>query len=131
MLEYWEVWCTIIHLMKTFEDLDAWKMGMDLVEEIYKITSQFPPEERYGLTQQMRRASTSVVANIGEGFGRYTFPDKAHKYTIARGECIEVRAFLLIAMRLGFVKDAKTAIELTNTVGRLLNGLIQSCKRRS
>ena len=123
--------CTIIHLMETFEDLNAWKVSMDLIEEIYRITQKFPHEERYGLSQQMRRAAASIAANIAEGFGRFTYPDKANKYTIARGECAEVRAFLLIATRLGLMEKESRALALTNDAGRLLNGLIKACKSRT
>ena len=78
--------------MDSYTDLDAWKVGMDLVDEVYEITKKFPPTETYGMTAQMRKSSASILANIAEGFGRYTYPDKANKYTIARGECSETEA---------------------------------------
>ena len=119
--------------MKTFTDLQAWQVGLELVKEIYRLTKKFPKEELYGLTSQMRRSSVSILANIAEGFGRFTYPDKANKYTIARGECSETEAFLLIAIALGFVSTAETqkAMERTQRVGRLVSGLITSCKHRS
>jgi four helix bundle protein len=89
--------------MKSYTDLNAWKYSINLIEEIYRISSQFPKEEQYGLTSQIRRASNSIAANIAEGFGRYTYPDKANKYIIARGECVEVECFLRIALQLNFV----------------------------
>ncbi|MBI3332097.1 four helix bundle protein, partial [Candidatus Peregrinibacteria bacterium] len=74
----------------------------------------------------VRKAANSVVANIAEGFGRSTSPDKSNKYTIARGECTEVHAFILIAVRLGFTtqEDAARAVLLSTEVGRMLSGLI-------
>jgi len=116
--------------MKSYTDLDAYQLSMDLVEEVYTLTRTFPPEELYGLTSQLRRAATSTVANIAEGFGRFTYDDKAHRYTIARGECTEVEAFLFIALRLKFTttEKVKRALQLVKHVGRLLSGLIKSCK---
>ena len=118
--------------MKSFAELNAWQVGMSLVEEIYRLTVQFPKSEHFGLSSQLKRASTSIVANIAEGFGRYSHADKAHKYVIARGECAEVTAFLLVAIRVKFLdeKQARLALELTDTVGKLLSGLIQSTRRR-
>ncbi len=104
---------------------------MDLVHEIYLLTAVFPKSEMYGLTSQLKRASTSVTANIAEGFGRYTFADKSHKYVIARGECTEVETFLRIAVRVGIIsgQQAQKAMTLSNRTGKLLSGLIQSCRR--
>lgn len=87
--------------MKTYEDLHAYQVSMDLIEEIYILTSTFPKEELYGITSQLKRSSTSIAANIAEGFGRFTYADKAHKYTISRGESLEVVVFLKIAIRVG------------------------------
>jgi len=117
--------------MKTYEDLYAWKYAMELIEEIYVLTSTFPSEERFGLTSQMRRAANSVAANIAEGFGRYTYADKAHKYVIARGECTEVDAHLLIAVRVGLCSAERIqhSRELANRSGKLISGLIQSTRK--
>lgn len=119
--------------MQSFEDLDAWQEAMNLVAEVYTLTKNFPKEEVFGLTSQLKRASTSIVANIAEGFGRFTYPDKANKYTIARGEVSEVKAHLLIAIRVQMLsqKEAEKALQITETVGRLLSGLIASCKKRA
>ncbi|MDD3896316.1 MAG: four helix bundle protein [Candidatus Peribacteraceae bacterium] len=66
--------------MKSFADLKAWQEGMDLVAEVYRLTALLPRSEQFGLSSQLKRASTSIVANIAEGFGRYSYADKAHKY---------------------------------------------------
>ncbi|MCK5020688.1 MAG: four helix bundle protein [Candidatus Peribacteraceae bacterium] len=119
--------------MKSFEDLKAWQSAMNLIEEIYLITSTFPKEETYGITSQVRRSANSIAANIAEGFGRYTYPDKANKYVIARGECHEVRAFLLIASRLNFIQktDLEKSIQSLENTGRLLSGLIKACRMKN
>ena len=113
--------------MRDFTDLDAWQKGMKLLKEVYRITDSFPKEEQYNLTSQMRRAAISVLTNTAEGFGRSTSPDKTHRYTIARGECTEVHALLIISVELGRItmEDAKSAIELTSDTGKLLSGLIR------
>ncbi len=119
--------------MKSFTDLEAWKVGMNLVEEIYQLTTNFPQSEKYGLISQLRRASSSVVANIAEGFGRYSYAEKAQKYVIARGECTEVTAFVLVAIRVKYAKrkEVEHALQLADHVGKLLSGLIRSCRSRS
>ena len=118
--------------MKSFRDLEAWKVGLGLVIEIYQLTKKLPKEEQFGLTAQMRKASTSVLANIAEGFGRYTYPDKANKFTIARGECNEIEAFVYIIVELKFVtsEDVKKVLELIDHEEKLLSGLINSCRKR-
>ncbi|MBI3332245.1 four helix bundle protein [Candidatus Peregrinibacteria bacterium] len=75
-------------MLTDFTQLDAWKKAMDLAVKIHEVTKSFPKEEIYGVTKQMRRASLSLAANFAEGFGRYTYPDKMHKYVQARGEII-------------------------------------------
>ena len=117
--------------MESFTDLIAWKKGMELVQDVYRLSNSFPREELYALTAQLRKASTSILANTAEGFGRFTYADKANKYTIARGECAEVQAFMWIAASLGFIKqeNAEEIVKKAQEVGRILSGLITACKR--
>lgn len=116
------------NLIKNFFDLDAWKSGHVLVLEIYKITASFPKEEMYGITSQLRRASSSITANIAEGFARYHFKDKIKFYYNSRGSVAEVQNFLILAKDIGYI-DLKTCEklgEMANDVGKLINGLIKS-----
>lgn len=81
----------------------------------------------YHLADQLRRSSTSILANIAEGFGRSTAADKRSRYTIARGECAEVQALLILAQEIGVLDAEKFAIlqrEATD-VSRMLSGLIR------
>ena len=119
--------------MKSFTELDAWKVGMQLIKEVHFLTKKFPQEERYGMTAQIRKSSASVLANIAEGFGRYTYPDKANRYIIARGECTETAAYLYIAAELEWISlcEMERAIDLARQTGKLLSGLIASCKKLS
>lgn len=119
--------------MKSFVDLKAWKIGLQLVCEIFELSKKFPATEIYGLTSQVRKSSNSIIANTAEGFGRYSFADKANKYTIARGECAETESHLYVAIALKFVTsaEAEKAIQLCQEVGRLLSGLISTCRTSS
>jgi four helix bundle protein len=112
--------------MKSFVDLKAWIVGLELVKEVYLLTKDFPREEQFGLTSQLRRATTSILANLAEGFSRRSAADKAYKYTIARGECTETYAFLLMSIAIGLLSNerAKHALSLVQETGRLLSGLI-------
>lgn len=100
---------------------------MELAKEIYEVKKNFPKEERYEMTKQLRKASTSILANLAEGCGKYTYADKAHKFVIARGECSEVTAFVLFCIEVGFLDraSAQKALTLTTDVGKMLSGLIK------
>jgi four helix bundle protein len=117
--------------VKNFYDLDVWKKGHSLVLEIYKLTQRFPKEELYGITSQIRRAVSSITANIAEGFERFHFKDKIRFYYQARGSIAEVQNFLLLAKDLNFInlEECKISGEKANEVRKLLNGLIQSLEK--
>lgn len=106
---------------------------MNLAEEIYNLCKNLPKEELYGLTSQLKRASASIVANIAEGFGRYSYRDKAHHYVISRGECSEVIAFLYLTVRVHLLREVeiRNALTLAVQTRRLLSGLISSSRQRS
>ena len=118
--------------IKNFYDLEAWKKSHKLVLEIYKITKDFPKEELYGIVSQIRRASSSITANIAEGFARYHFKDKTRFYYQSRGSAAEVQNFLLLAKDLGFIDIGvcKNLGEKAKKVMQLINGLIRSIERQ-
>jgi four helix bundle protein len=118
--------------MATFTNLEAWKTAMDLLEEIYRLTSTFPTEEKYALTSQMRRAAISIVGNIAEGSGRFTYADRASRFVIARGECSELEAYLYAAVKVVPItqKEIQLSQKLIEKTGKLLSGLINSCNRK-
>lgn len=109
-----------------FEDLEVWKKAHQLVLETYKITRAFPVEEKFGLVSQMRRAAVSIPANIAEGFKKRTLKDKSHFYNISQGSLEELRYYLILSVDLGYSKDNKDLISLSEEVGRMLYGLIKS-----
>ncbi len=114
----------------SFRDLIVWQKSMDLVVAVYRLSQSFPNEERFGLTNQLRRASTSVPANIAEGHGRLSQPDYVRFLSIARGSLLEVETFLELAERLQFADQAHidATLNIAQEVGRLLNGLIRSLR---
>ncbi|MFZ2154432.1 MAG: four helix bundle protein [Candidatus Moraniibacteriota bacterium] len=118
--------------INNFYELDAWKMGHLLVLEIYQITESFPKNEIYGITSQIRRAASSITANIAEGFARYHFKDKIRFYYNSRGSVAEVQNFLFLARDLNHINivSFKKIEERTNEVGKLINGLIRSTENQ-
>ncbi|MEK7575474.1 MAG: four helix bundle protein [Patescibacteria group bacterium] len=115
-------------MIKEFYDLDVWEKGHQLVLEIYRITKDFPKEEKFGIIDQLRRAASSITANIAEGFERYHFNDKIKFYYQARGSVAEVQNFLILSKDLGYIKTEKCE-ELNNQadiIRQLINGLIRS-----
>ncbi len=111
--------------MSSFRDLDVWQLGMDLVVEVYKLCRALPPEERFALTDQLRRAVISVPSNVAEGFSRNSPKEFRHFLQIASGSRAEVQTQLLIAERVGFLtrEQTKPALVLTERLGKALHAL--------
>ena len=115
-----------------FYDLDSWKESHRLVVTVYRLVRGFPRDEKFGVTDQLRRAASSVTANIAEGFGRYHYKDKAHFYYQARGSVKEVENFLLLVRDLGYVSKTELDIpwNLCKKSEMLINGLIRSTEKQ-
>jgi len=112
-------------------DLDAWKVAVELVREVYDLTASFPATERFGLTSQMRRAAVSVPSNIAEGAARGTTKEYVRFLSVARGSIAELETQLRIAIQLGFT-DSGRAATLDASIERtfaLLSGLLRSLKK--
>jgi four helix bundle protein len=111
-----------------FKELNAWKVGMDLVESVYRLSSSFPAEERFGLMDQIRRAAVSVPSNIAEGNGRQSKLEFKRFLRIALGSACEVETQILLAIRLNYVdlSAAKPTMRLVDDVGKLIRGLLKS-----
>ena len=114
--------------MKSFRDLIAWQKSMTLVTQIYSITRDFPDDERFGLTSQIRRSAVSVPSNIAEGYGRNSTRDYVRFLQIASGSLYELQTQLEIGSNLGYLagQNFQTALDSSNEVGRILSGLIRS-----
>ena len=83
-------------MIKTFKDLKAWQLSFELASKVYRATKNFPKEEQFGITNQLRRASVSISSNIAEGFGRSSRKEKDQFYSIAYGSLLEVESQLLL-----------------------------------
>ena len=88
--------------MEGYRDLVAWQKAMELVTDVYRVTQEFPKEEIYGLTSQLRRAAVSIPSNLAEGQGRNSRREMYHFAGNARGLLFEVETQIEIASRLGF-----------------------------
>ena len=117
--------------ISSYRDLHAWQRALELVEEIYQVSSLFPSDERFGLTSQIRRAAVSVPSNIAEGYGRRRTGHYLHHLDIANGSLKEVETQLIIAGRLKFVdkEQAQKAWSLLQETGKILTGLTRSLDR--
>ena len=113
--------------MKTHKDLDVWKNSIHLVKEIYQLTSKFPKDELYGLTQQLRRASVSVPSNISEGAGRNSKKEFLQFLYIASGSLSEVETQIIISYELDFISamEFENMINKINEIRAQLFGLIK------
>ncbi len=108
---------------KPHEQLDAWKFSMELTKAVYQMMTTFPAEERYGLSQQMRRAAVSMPSDIAEGAGRNGAKEFLNFIGISRGSLAELEAQLQLTVMLGFAVPDHPAFELADSTGKLLTGL--------
>jgi len=118
--------------VQSYRDLEVWRQAMELVTLVYRYSATFPTEEKFGLTNQIRRASVSVPSNIAEGQGRRTTKEFLNFLSMARGSLLEVQTQTEIARRLSFLKPESAEELLQNSVSvcRLLNGLINALERK-
>jgi len=113
--------------VKSYKDLLIWQKGIDIVANLYQLVENFPKEEMYALTSQLKRASVSIPSNIAEGYGRNATQSYIHFVSISRGSLVELETQLLIAKRLNFVKDDILFSELMNQIteeSKMINSFI-------
>ena len=116
--------------MANFKELLVWQKSINFVTGIYELTNDFPKDEMYGLTSQIRRASISIPSNIAEGNSRRSVADYLQFLKIARGSCAEVETQLIIARNLKFLSE-EHYLKLNQDIieiSKMLNGLINSLK---
>ena len=113
-----------------YRKLIAYKKAKEVVKKTYKLLKKFPPEERYAMCDQLRRASISVTSNIAEGVNRFSVKDKAHFIEIAYGSLMEVSSQFEVAEELGYITtaDRQNMDVLIEEDARLLSGLLNSYK---
>lgn len=117
--------------MKWHHNLDVWKRSIELVSEIYKLTEQFPRQEIYGLTQQMRRAAVSIPSNIAEGAGRKSTKEFIQFLSTAQGSIAELETQLLIAAKLNFTKNASPLLQELDEISKMVIGLQGSIRAKA
>lgn len=118
--------------MRPHENLEVWKLGIDLVTDIYKITRNFPDEEKFGLVTQLRRGAISFPSNIAEGAARQTKKEFMNFLFIAQGSLSEIETQLVISQNLGYISEIdlvayKKKIEI---LSKKLGGLIRFLRKR-
>ncbi len=119
--------------VKDFRDLQVWQKAHQLTLMVYRLTATFPPDERYGLTSQLRRSSSSIAANLAEGCGRNGDAELARFCSIAMGSASELEYHLLLARDLNLVNTADyTALaQQTSEIKRMLTGFQQKLTAES
>ena len=119
--------------LKSYQDLEVWKKSIDLAEKVYQLSAQFPQDERYGLSSQVRRSVVSIAANIAEGAARHGTREFLQFLGIASGSLAETETFLILARRLGMATSEQIdpLLSQTGEIGRMLNGLKRSLHSRA
>lgn len=114
--------------IRSFTDLKAWQESHKLALSVYELTRDFPRDEQFGLTNQIRRSAISISSNIAEGFSRQFSKEKTQFYSVALGSLTELQNQILIAKDIGYLKeiDFKKVAEQTVVASKMINGLIKS-----
>ncbi len=118
--------------VRDFTDLEVWRLARDLRVQVYSLLMSMPPDERFALAQQLRRAALSITANIAEGFGRYSYQENIQFCRVARGSAYEVRDLLIAAAYQKYIPpDLHQRTDMfAQRVIQTLNGYIRSTKSR-
>lgn len=124
--------CLVAGSIRSYRDLQVWRLAIRFTKSVYRVTAGFPSDERFGLVSQVRRASVSVASNIAEGWGRGTSQDYVRFLRMARGSVYEVETQLEIASQLEFLDEEsyREVIAEVNEAGRVLAGLLRSLEQR-
>ena len=118
--------------VNNYRDLEVWKLGMDLAEHCYVVTRAFPKDELFGLTSQIRRAASSIPANIAEGQGRRHTREFLQHLGVATGSLYETETHLLLSQRVGILTTDQLSplLDMSARIGQMLNRLKQALEAR-
>lgn len=118
--------------IESYRDLQVWQRGVDLTERIYQATQPFPPDERFGLVAQLRRAAVSIPSNIAEGWGRMSTAEFIRFLSIAHGSLTEVETQIIVSRRLGFIDESvkRRILDETTVERKMLRALIRSLEQQ-
>ncbi len=114
-----------------FEKLEVWQLGMQLVQQVYCATQQFPKDEQFGITSQIRRAAVSVPLNIAEGKGRFHTKSFIQFLYQARGSLFEVITLIKLSEKLKYFKEKKEVeniLVICDSLTKKINALVSSMK---
>ena len=114
--------------INNFKELRIWKIAIELVKKIYKVSAKFPKEELYGLTSQMRRSAVSIPSNVAEGFRRQHNNEFKQFLYISFGSCAELETQLIIARELGYIESSQASklSESLDYICRMTSNLIKT-----
>lgn len=115
----------------SFKDLNVWKLSMDLVEVVYKITAQLPPDEKYGISSQLQRSAVSVPSNIAEGSKRTSRTDFRHFCLMSLGSAAELETQLLLIERLHPKIDLYNSLDMVVDIQKMLTSLAKKLKQNN
>mgnify|MGYP006271393223 CR=1 FL=1 len=118
--------------LESYRDLQVWQRGVDLTERIYQATQPFPPDERFGLVAQLRRAAVSIPSNIAEGWERMSTAEFIRFLSIAHGSLTEVETQIIVSRRLGFIDESvkRRILDETTVERKMLRALIRSLEQQ-
>jgi four helix bundle protein len=119
-------------MLKSYKDLIGYQKGYSLSLEIYKVTKDYPQDEKFGLISQMRRSAVSIPCNIAEGYSRKNIKEYLQFLYVAYGSCSELETLISLSQDLGLLNIEKYAKlnTLQQEVSKLLNGLIKSLSQK-
>ena len=117
--------------MKNYKELNVWKKGIEVVKMTYKLSKQFPAEEKYGLVSQMTRAAVSIPANVAEGSSRNSDKDYARFLQIALGSAFELQTYYIIGKEMGWLKTADNIENLLEEEIKMLQAFIKKLTAES
>lgn len=113
------------------KDLDAWKKSIELVKDVYSITSEFPDAELYGLVSQMRRSAISIPSNLAEGSAKFSDNETLRFIDISIGSLAELETQVIIAKELNFIKDNIEILEKIKQLNAMYIGLRKYLRTKS
>jgi four helix bundle protein len=120
-----------LNAINSYRDLKVWQTAMEIAECAYALTREFPKSELYGLTNQIRRASVSIAANIAEGYGRDSTGNFVNFLRVSQGSIKELETHLLLSARVGLVdpEQAEPLLGKCDELGKMMRAYIRSLQR--
>lgn len=113
--------------IKNFRDLEVWKLGIEIIKDVYKLTETFPKSEIFCLTMQMRKAAVSIPSNVAEGFNRFHNKEYKHFLNISLGSCAELETQIEVSIVLKYTTRERVCVlfDKINHESRMLKNLIK------